>query len=872
LRHAVYADSDKYPIAILVKGNSFNVDSIEKTYTIPLERGGIDRSDTILVALEYNDKGKAPVTLIKEQLDILLPGLDAVGTRYLYCADAAYFKTLTKARKAEPNLGYSLPCRIKGYEHMEVILGVNQRALLYNPANEPKLNLSISTLIDVINGTYQGLGHDIIKGAGYPSGAPEIAVALNTLHKWPELSADIETGSLDFDKAGVGTIAFCWSQGEGIAFACDYVPNPNNQIDDQGMYGRLVPNSAIRAEIKKFLLEYKGTLKWHNAPFDLSILIYELWMENLLDTAGLLTGLEVMTQSFHDTKIIAYLATNTTAGNSLSLKDLAHPFAGNWAKDDIKDIRKIPLPELLEYNLIDGLSTNYTFDKYYPVMVADQQKDLYEGLMLPSQKMITQVELTGMPMDPKMIPEAKRRLKKVVDAQKAIFETSPLVAKFNVLLQTQKMKAANAKLKVKQHPLSAFADEKFNPASGPQKVELVYRFLGLPVQHLTKGKQPSTKGKHLATLVNHSTDPEVIKVLNALTVFTTAEKILTSFIPAFEQAIDKGDGVVWLHGSFNLGGTKSGRLSSSDPNMQNIPAGSTYAKIIKACFMAPDGWLFCGADFNSLEDYISALTTRDPNKLKVYEDGYDGHCLRAFSYFPDELPGIVDTVESINSIETLFPEIRQDSKAPTFALTYQGMYITLMKNLGWSEEKAKRIEKNYHDMYAVSDAWVQDKLDEASTTGYVELAFGLRLRTPLLANTIRGHRTTPFEAEAEGRTAGNALGQSYGLLNNRAAVAFMERVWASKYRFDIKPVALIHDAIYLCIRDNSAVVEWVNQELINAMEWQDLPELEHDTVKLGAGLEIFWPTWNDKIAIPNQANQAEIIEVCNAAILERQAA
>lgn len=56
--------------------------------------------------------------------------------------------------------------------------------------------------------------------------------------------------------------------------------------------------------------------------------------------------------------------------------------------------------------------------------------------------------------------------------------------------------------------------------------------------------------------------------------------------------------------------------------------------------MGPPGWIFAGADFASLEDYISALTTRDPNKLKVYIDGYDGHCLRAYAYFPERMPDI----------------------------------------------------------------------------------------------------------------------------------------------------------------------------------------------------------------------------------------
>ena len=82
------------------------------------------------------------------------------------------------------------------------------------------------------------------------------------------------------------------------------------------------------------------------------------------------------------------------------------------------------------------------------------------------------------------------------------------------------------------------------------------------------------------------------------------------------------------------------RLFLNTKNLQQLPSGSTYGKLIKKCFKAPKGWLFCGADFSSLEDYISALTTKDPNKLKVYSDGYDGHCLRAYAYFKDELPEV----------------------------------------------------------------------------------------------------------------------------------------------------------------------------------------------------------------------------------------
>ena len=862
--HATYAISDTYPIAILVKNTAYHLNEIDKLYVQPLKAAGISSDDVIIVSLPYNDNNKAPVKFIKENLSIILEALNSVGTKTIYCADAGYFKILANAKKADPHLGNNLPCAVKGYEHFTVVLGINHKSIIYDPKNADKLMLSMTALISTINGDYEDIGKNIIGDATYPNTLEDIKAALDKLHAYPELAIDIEAGSLDFDKAGVGTITFCWNQSDGIAFAIDWRALDQPVSETNGHYGELVVNKERRALVKAFLTEYQGATKWHYANYDLKVLIYELWMQDGLDREGLLTGLDVLTRNFHDTKIISYLATNSAAGNHLSLKEQAHEFAGNWAQSEIKDIRKIPYQQLLEYNLVDGLATNYTYAKHYPTLIADKQLEVYDKILMPGLKTLIDTELTGMPMSKEMIPIAKQRLQTVVDEQIAILAGSPVIKKFNLRLQKEAMLAANAKLKVKQHALAHFDTPqfKFNPGSPLQKVKLIYEEMQLPVQYRTKTKKPSTKGKHVKYLVNHTKNADYLEVLNALLMFTTADKILSTFIPSFEKALDKGDGVLWLHGSFNLGGTKSGRLSSSGPNMQNIPSGSLYAKLIKMCFVAPEGWIFGGADFNSLEDYISALTTKDTNKLKVYTDGYDGHCLRAFKYFPEQLPGITDTVESINSIQTLFPNVRQDSKAPTFALTYQGMWITLMNNLGWTEQKSKRIEANFRDLYKESIAWVDTKLDEASKSGYVELAFGLRLRTPLLAQTIKGYR--PFAAEAEGRTAGNALGQSYGLLNTRAANAFMEKARASKYRLDIKSVAQIHDAIYLVWRNDLEVTEWVNRELIKAMQWQDLPELHHPTVKLGAGLSIFWPSWKDEIHIPNGATGKETQEICKA--------
>lgn len=881
MRHILFDEiSTSFPVAILVKRTSFNKQELTTNYVTPLGKQGVPATDVIAFTLSYNEVGKAPAGHIKDYLKKLLPALDSLGVKYLYVADSSYFKVLAGQAKAEPHHGYVLPCKVKGFEHMQVVLGINYQALIYNPDLQAKVDLGLKTLASHAAGAYQAPGTGIIHSAQYPQGVQAIAEALQSLHQYEALSCDIEAFSLRFNEAGIGTCAFAWDQHNGLAFACDYKEiwdkngsyDQDCEIDVAAYHGFFKQNKEVRKLLLNFFLTYKGEITWHNSAYDLKVIIYTLWMKDLLDTEGLLKGLDTMTERLHDTKIIAYLATNSTAGNVLGLKPLAHEFAGNWAKEDIKDIRKIPLDELLQYNLVDCLSTNYVKAKYWPIMWEDNQVELYQDLMMPSLKMLIQTELTGMPMSRSKIQKVKAELMVIQETHRTLIQNSPVVKTVELLLQTSAMEAANAKLKVKQHPLSKFSDVGFNPNSGPQLQRLLYEQMGLPVIDFTDTKQPATGAETIEKLIHHTSEPAYKKLLGALIEYGKVTKILSTFIPAFEGAIGKdGSDTVWLHGSFNLGGTVSGRLSSSEPNLQNIPANSQYAKLIKECFIGPIGWLFCGADFNSLEDMISALTTKDPNKLKVYTDGFDGHALRAVSYFAGDHPDFAkidpNDPKQVNALKEKghpLSSYRQDSKAPTFLLTYGGTFHGMMSNLGWPMDKAKAIEKGYHALYVVSDQYVQKRLQQASKDGFVEVAFGLRVRTPLLKQVLFGGPKMPYEAAAEGRTAGNAMGQSYGLLNNRAAVDFMRKVWASPYRYDILPVALIHDAIYILIRDRVDIVEWANRELIASMQWQELPEIQHPTVKLGAAIDIFWPSWAHATTIPNNADRETIINICNA--------
>jgi DNA polymerase-1 len=836
---------EPFPVCILIP--RIQGDEIRRYYLDAFE---LDH-DSVMVLDLHQKPGtkKTPVAEIKAYIeDMLVPTLTATGVSYILCADADYFKVLAGTQKADANLGYVMDCL---YGPWKVIYLPNHRTVFYDPPKVlAKIEQAMLALKAHVEGGYEDPGHRILKTEVYPQTYEDILRCLDALLALDcDLTCDIEGFGLKHYNAGIATISFAWNQHEGVAFPVDY------------REGEEIYNEPVRELLRGFFFRFKHKLIFHNIAYDAYVLIYQLFMRSLTDTEGLLEGLEIMCRKWDCTKLISYLATNSCAGNNLSLKDQAQEYAGNYAMgEDIKDVRKIPLEKLLRYNLVDAVSTWYVHQKHWATVVADQQIEIYETIFKPATLDIIQMQLTGLPVDMKRVGEVKIILQNECDRAEAAMQASPLVQAFTYTLNERWVKEKNETLKKKRVTL-ADAKEVFNPGSSLQLQELLYEVLGLPVLGWTDTKLPSTEGKFIKALVNHTNDPDVLAFLAALIDYKAVAIILSTFIPALENAQLADDGCYYIYGNFNLGGTVSGRLSSSDPNLQNLPASSKWAKLIKECIVAFLGWILVGIDFMSLEDRISALTTKDPAKLKVYTDGYDGHSLRAFAYFGDQMPDIVDTVESINSIQTKYKALRQVSKDPTFALTYQGTYHTLMTNCGFPEAKARSIEERYHALYAVSDAWVEDKLERASQDGYITAAFGLRVRTPLLFQVIRGNSKTPYEAKAEGRTAGNALGQSWCLLNSRAASEFMGKVRSSQWRLDIRPCAQIHDAQYYLVREDPEALAFVNEHLVKAVQWQDHPEIAHDEVKMGGEVGIFHPSWAHEITIPNGAGAEDILRI-----------
>lgn len=594
-------------------------------------------------------------TFISEQVVSLV---NEKKCKYILVCNGEYFKLLTKNTKVEPFLGYVIETDL-GY----VSYVPSYEGALYDPTFETRVEQALGAVKKHAIGAYQEPGKGIIHTAIYPCSNSEISLVLESLYSCDKLTCDIETWSLKHYDSGIASITFCWNEHEGTAFCVDYSQTERNE--------------EVRDLLRHFFETYQGTLIFHNITFDMYILTYQLYMKDLLDTEGLLKGLEVLLRNYEDTKIIAYLATNSCTGNTLGLKALAQEFAGNYAQEEIGDVSRIPREQLLKYNLTDGLCTWYVYHKYFPQMVKDEQLSIYESLFKPAVKDIIQMQLTGLPLNMDKVLEAERQMEEIKEDALKRMESSSLVQSYMEVYRENWAEKRNKELKKKK--VSAIdCKDSFNPDSSLMLKDLLFKYLNLPVIERTPSKEAATGKEVLAKLVLHTENQEIKDLLQALIDYKDVIKILTAFIPAFKQAVPASDGRYYLFGSQNSTGTVSGRYSSSSPNMAQMPStGSKFAKLVKSCFAPPKGVLYVGLDFSSLEDRISALLTKDKNKLLVYTDHYDGHCLRAYSYYKELMPDITKELELnpsnrvsiINSIKEKYKGIRQSSKAPTFALT-----------------------------------------------------------------------------------------------------------------------------------------------------------------------------------------------------------
>jgi len=581
-------DTDNLKAAILIKESAFNYKDIYDNYIKHLT--DVNQEELVAFDLKYiNDKISAKDA--KEYLLELLEGIDSLGITTLYIADSTYFKYLTKVKKTTNCHGEVLPIELhKDYKHINCILGVNYRACMYDPKQRDTLFSSLDTLSSHLLGSFKRTELEL-KDAKYSilSSATTLEYNLGILDigSYPILAVDIETwgpnpgDAFRFNKATLESIAFSWSNDSG--------------------YAALIQGDKECLEIlKEFFINYTGKCVYHNGLFDIKHLVYHLFMDSPDDFEGMFEGIKVLTKNIDDTMIMTYLCTNSTAGNTLGLKDNVLEYTGNYA-EDVTDVRALSVPNLLKYNLIDTCATYWLYEKRNTQLDTEAQRDIYEQVFMPSYPVLLEMMLVGLPMDMNQVDKVKCDIEQVRNTALSTIMTHKYIKQTEFIIKAQELIKVNEKLKKKVKSLDDI-EVIFNPGSNKHKSVLFYQVMNLPVIDTTDSGDPSCSGKTIKKLLNHVQYEHEKELLQAFIDYLDSDKVLGTFIKAFQEFEFTRFNTSWLNGNQKLGGTLSGRLSSNDPNLANLPSNSRFAKPIKSCFVAPGegDWLFFGSDFAAL--------------------------------------------------------------------------------------------------------------------------------------------------------------------------------------------------------------------------------------------------------------------------------
>jgi DNA polymerase-1 len=479
-------EQESYDLAILIKNKAMIERELITHYIQPLEDLGIARKQVVALSLEMSDTNKVTAQEAKECLANIGSYCKQKGIRHVLVADAFYFKTACKVKKAEPHYGYVLPAPLIS-PGVQATLSVNYQQLFYNPSLKSRLVMGLNAVANSICHKPGLFANSILINASYPETIEDISRTLQELHSKPALTCDIETlGLKPEEQRSLVSIAFAWDKYSGIAFMLNnYLPSHRTKI---------------KQLLKKFFLQYKGTLIFHNATFDTKNLIHFLFMKNPSDLTGMLEGLHCLYRKLDDTKLLAYLASNTTANNSLSLKDLAFEFAGKYSLDSFDFSVCLNQKEILEYNLTDCAATWYVYEVYRE-KVRQEQEWIYQSLMLSALKTITQMELTGMAMSKSAIDRLAENLQRDMRKVAQDIADHPIVQQFTRELRIAAAIEHTARLKKTIKTEEDYADLKFNPGSNKHLAKLLFDHLALPVFRYTDTNAPSVDEKSLNSLI-----------------------------------------------------------------------------------------------------------------------------------------------------------------------------------------------------------------------------------------------------------------------------------------------------------------------------------------------------------------------------------
>ena len=545
---------------------------------------------------------------------------------------------------------------------------------------------------------------------------------LETLAQSALFAFDTETTSLDYLQARIVGVSFCVEPGRAayVPLGHDYVGAPE-QLDRDAVLARLKP-----------LLEAERPAKvGHHLKYD----------AHVLANHGIALGgmaYDTMLESYVWNSVATRHDMDSAAERYLGLKTITYEeVAGKGAKQI--PFSQVSIETASTYAAEDADVTLRLHRTLWPAIEREPLLGrLYEDFEQPLVPVLLRMERRGVLIDREMLRRQGVELAKRAEELKT---------------------AAHAE-----------AGTEFNVDSPKQLQQILYEKMNLPVLRKTPTGQPSTAEDVLEQLAESFTLPQLILDYRSIAKLrsTYADKLPTQVNP------DTGR----VHTSYHQAVAQTGRLSSTDPNLQNIPIRTPEGRRIRQAFIAPPGYVLLAADYSQIELRIMAHLSGDASLIAAFEADRDVHQATAAEVF-----GV-----PLSEVST---DQRRSAKAINFGLIYGMSAFGLARQLGIGRNEAQQYVDLYFERYPGVKAYMDRTREGARETGYVETVFGRRLYLPEIRS-----RNRALQQYAE-RSAINAPMQGTAADLIKLAMIAVDRWCEEEGRDDARLIMQVHDELVL---------------------------------------------------------------------------
>ncbi|MDE2133015.1 MAG: DNA polymerase I [Alphaproteobacteria bacterium] len=589
--------------------------------------------------------------------------------------------------------------------------------------------------------------------------AYETVTALARLEQWiarahelGTVCVDTETTSLDAMQAGLCGVSLALAPNEACYIPCGHVAGEGLSFDGGRKIAQLAETDVLGR--LKPLLEDESVLKiGQNLKYD-----YLIFRQHGITVAP-----------FDDTMLMSYVLDAGLQGHGmdeLSEKYLGHKpisFADVAGKGKEKvTFDQVPVAEATRYSAEDADVTLRLWMLLKPRLAAERKRTVYETLERPLAPVLAEMERAGIAIDPDLL----RKL-------------------------SNDFAQAMAALESEIHKL---AGETFNVASPKQLGDILFGKFSLPGGRKTKTGAWSTDADVLEELATQGHDlPK--KVLD----WRQLAKLRGTYTDALPTYINPRTGRV--HTSFAMAAAATGRLASTDPNLQNIPIRTPEGRRIRQAFIAPKGSKLISADYSQIELRILAYMADIAALKKAFSEGLDIHAMTASEIFGVPVKGMP-------------AEVRRRAKAINFGIVYGISGFGLANQLGIARSEADDYIKKYFQRFPGIRDYMESTKEFAREHGYVETLFGRRIHIREIRSNIQGLRGGAERAAINAPIQGTAAD-----IIRRAMIRMPDALAAAKLK--ARMLLQVHDELVFEAVD--AEVEKTSAVAVSVMEQASLP-------------------------------------------------